>query len=100
VTERTKEIGLRKAIGARKGDIMMQFLIESVSMTLSGGLVGILVGVGVSVLLATFAGWTVKMSLVSVVMATSFSVLIGLFFGLWPAKKASGLRPVEALRYE
>jgi macrolide transport system ATP-binding/permease protein len=100
VTERTKEIGLRKAIGARKADIMMQFLIESVGMTLSGGIIGVLVGVGVSMLLATFAGWAVKTSLFSVLLATSFSVLIGLFFGLWPAQKAAGLKPVEALRYE
>ena len=100
VTERTREIGLRKAIGARKADIMMQFLIESVGMTLSGGIIGVLVGVGVSMLLATFAGWAVRTSVFSVVLATSFSVLIGLFFGLWPAQKAAGLKPVEALRYE
>ena len=100
VTERTKEIGLRKAIGARKADIMLQFLIESVGMTLTGGIIGVLVGVGVSIILSTFAGWAVKTSLFSVVLATTFSVLIGLFFGLWPAQKASGLKPVEALRYE
>ncbi|NTV03002.1 MAG: ATP-binding cassette domain-containing protein [Chlorobiaceae bacterium] len=100
VTERTKEIGLRKAIGARKADIMLQFLIESVGMTLTGGIIGVLVGVGVSVILSTFAGWAVKTSAFSVVLATSFSVLIGLFFGLWPAQKAAGLKPVEALRYE
>ena len=100
VTERTREIGLRKAIGARKGDIMLQFLIESVGMTLTGGIIGIAVGVGVSVMLATFAGWAVKTSMFSVVLATGFSVLIGLFFGLWPARKAATLKPVEALRYE
>jgi macrolide transport system ATP-binding/permease protein len=100
VTERTKEIGLRKAVGARKSDIMLQFLIESVGMTLSGGIIGILVGVGVSVMLSTFAGWAVKTSLFSVLLASGFSVLIGLFFGLWPAQKAAGLKPVEALRYE
>jgi macrolide transport system ATP-binding/permease protein len=100
VTERTREIGLRKAIGARKGDIMLQFLIESIGMTLSGGLIGILVGIGVSFMLSTFAGWAVKTSLFSVVLATGFSVLIGLFFGLWPARKAARLKPVEALRYE
>ncbi|HHE33066.1 MAG TPA: ATP-binding cassette domain-containing protein [Chlorobaculum parvum] len=100
VTERTREIGLRKAIGARKSDIMVQFLIESVGLTLSGGLIGIVVGIGVSVMLSTFAGWAVKTSIFSVVLASGFSVLIGLFFGLWPAKKAAGLKPVEALRYE
>ena len=100
VTERTREIGLRKAIGARKSDIMVQFLIESVGLTLSGGVIGIVVGMGVSVMLSTFAGWTVKTSIFSVVLATGFSVLIGLFFGLWPARKAASLKPVEALRYE
>ncbi|NTU94064.1 MAG: ATP-binding cassette domain-containing protein [Chlorobiaceae bacterium] len=100
VTERTREIGLRKAIGARKSDIMMQFLIESIGMTLSGGIIGVLVGIGVSVLLSTFAGWEVRTSPLSVLLATTFSVLIGLFFGLWPAQKAASLKPVEALRYE
>ncbi len=100
VTERTREIGLRKAIGARKADIMLQFLIESVGMTLSGGIIGVIVGVGVSMILSTFAGWAVKTSLFSVLLATTVSVLIGLFFGLWPAQKAAGLKPVEALRYE
>ncbi|MBN1928722.1 MAG: ABC transporter permease [Chlorobiaceae bacterium] len=100
VTERTREIGLRKAIGARKGDIMIQFLIESVGLTLSGGIIGIAVGIGVSVILSTFAGWAVQTSMFSVVLATGFSVLIGLIFGLWPARKAAGLKPVEALRYE
>jgi len=100
VTERTREIGLRKAIGARKSDIMIQFLIESVGLTLGGGIIGILVGIGVSFMLSTFAGWAVKTSLFSVVLATGFSVLIGLFFGLWPASKAAALKPVEALRYE
>ncbi|NTV93052.1 MAG: ATP-binding cassette domain-containing protein [Chlorobiaceae bacterium] len=100
VTERTREIGLRKAIGARKNDIMLQFLIESVGMTISGGLIGVFAGIGISLILAFFAGWAVKTSLVSVVLATTFSALIGIFFGLWPARKAAALKPVEALRYE
>jgi macrolide transport system ATP-binding/permease protein len=100
VTERTREIGLRKAIGARKNDIMLQFLIESVGMTISGGLIGVFAGVGISLILAFFAGWAVKTSLLSVVLATTFSALIGVFFGLWPARKAAALKPVEALRYE
>jgi len=100
VTERTREIGLRKAVGARRSDIMLQFLVESVGMTLAGGIIGILVGIGASVGLATFAGWAVQTSPMSVLLATTFSVLIGLFFGLWPARKAAGLKPVEALRYE
>lgn len=100
VTERTREIGLRKAIGARNDDIMLQFLVESVGMTLIGGLVGIATGIGVSLLLSFVAGWAVKTSLFSVVLATLFSVVTGLFFGLWPARKAADLKPVDALRYE
>ncbi|MGB0130764.1 ABC transporter permease [Chlorobium sp.] len=100
VTERTREIGLRKAIGARKNDIMLQFLVESVGMTISGGLIGIMTGIGISLLLSFFAGWAVKTSLLSIFLATAFSVMTGLFFGLWPARKAADLKPVEALRYE
>ncbi len=100
VTERTREIGLRKAIGARKNDIMLQFLVESVGMTVSGGFIGIILGIGVSLVLSFFAGWAVKTSLISVVLATAFSALTGIFFGLWPARKAADLKPVEALRYE
>ena len=100
VTERTREIGLRKAIGARKSDIMLQFLVESVGMTISGGFIGILAGIGISLILSFFAGWAVKTSLISVVLATAFSAAIGIFFGLWPARKAAKLKPVEALRYE
>jgi len=100
VTERTREIGLRKAIGARKSDIMLQFLVESVGMTISGGFIGILAGIGISLILSFFAGWAVKTSLISVVLATLFSAVTGIFFGLWPARKAAELKPVEALRYE
>ena len=100
VTERTREIGLRKAIGARKNDIMLQFLVESVGMTVSGGFIGIVLGIGISLILSFFAGWTVITSPLSVVLATAFSALTGIFFGLWPARKAASLKPVEALRYE
>ena len=100
VTERTREIGLRKAIGARKNDIMLQFLVESVGMTVSGGFIGIVLGIGISLLLSFFAGWAVITSPISVVLATAFSALTGIFFGLWPARKAAALKPVEALRYE
>jgi macrolide transport system ATP-binding/permease protein len=100
VTERTREIGLRKAIGARKNDIMLQFLVESVGMTISGGFIGVLTGIGISIILSVFAGWAVKTSLISVILATAFSALTGIFFGLWPARKAAELKPVEALRYE
>ncbi len=100
VTERTREIGLRKAIGARAGDIMTQFLIEAVVMTFSGGLLGICLGVGTALSLSAFAGWTTKVSVSSIILATAFSVAVGIGFGLWPARKASRLNPVEALRYE
>jgi macrolide transport system ATP-binding/permease protein len=100
VTERTREIGLRKAIGANNKDIMVQFLIEAVLMSLIGGIAGILLGSGVSVLITLFAGWTVKVSLFSIILATTFSLIVGIVFGLWPAQKASKLDPIEALRYE
>lgn len=100
VTERTREIGLRKAIGATDKDIMAQFLIEAVLMSLIGGLVGIALGSSVALLITRFAGWAVKVSVSSIVMATTFSLVVGIVFGLWPAKKASKLDPIEALRYE
>jgi macrolide transport system ATP-binding/permease protein len=100
VSERTREIGLRKALGAKKMDIMVQFLIEAVLMTISGGIVGILCGVGVSLLLALVAGWATKVSLFSIVLATTFSLVVGIGFGLWPARQAAQLHPIEALRYE
>ena len=100
VTERTREIGLRKAVGARSKDIMIQFLIESIVMTFSGGIIGILSGVGTAILLSMTAGWTTKVTVSSIILATAFSVAVGIGFGLWPARKASKLDPVEALRYE
>ncbi|MFH1478728.1 MAG: ABC transporter permease [Candidatus Omnitrophota bacterium] len=100
VTERTREIGLRKAIGARKMDIMTQFLIESIIMTFSGGLMGIALGSTSAFLLSIFAGWSTKVSFLSIILATTFSIAVGIGFGLWPAKKASELNPIEALRYE
>ena len=100
VTERTREIGLRKALGANNRDIMTQFLIESVLMSLIGGIAGIIVGVGTSFIITLAAGWAVKISLASVIVATVFSVIVGLVFGLWPAHQASRLNPIEALRYE
>ena len=100
VTERTREIGLRKAIGARESDIMVQFLIEAVAMTFTGGITGVLFGSGIALLMALFAGWAIKVSVFSVVLATTFSVAVGVAFGLWPARQASKLNPIEALRYE
>jgi len=100
VTERTREIGLRKAIGARESDIMVQFLIEAVTLTFTGGVTGVLLGAGIALLLAVLAGWTIKVSVFSIVLATTFSIAVGLIFGLWPARQASKLDPIEALRYE
>jgi len=100
VSERTREIGLRKAIGARKKDIMVQFLIEAVLMTMSGGIAGILCGIGMSFLLALLAGWATKVSIFAIVLATTFSLFVGVGFGLWPARQAAQLNPIEALRYE
>ena len=100
VTERTREIGLRKALGARAKDIMTQFLIEAVIMTLGGGFMGILLGVGIAVMLSFFAGWATKITFLNIMLAAGFSIAVGMFFGLWPAKKASELNPIEALRYE
>jgi len=100
VTERTREIGLRKAVGARRKDIMLQFLIESMVMTASGGAAGILVGVSITLLLSFVAGWSTQIAPFSILLATAFSVVIGLVFGLLPARKAAGLNPIQALRYE
>jgi macrolide transport system ATP-binding/permease protein len=100
VSERTREIGLRKAIGANNKDIMIQFLIEAILMSFIGGITGVLLGVGVSTLIALFAGWTVSVSAASIILATVFSLIVGIVFGLWPAQKASKLDPIEALRYE
>jgi len=100
VTERTREIGLRKALGARYADIMYQFLIESVVMTVSGGAAGVALGIGASMLITVLAGWAVKVSAASIALATLFSIVVGLVFGVWPARRAASLNPIEALRYE
>ncbi|MEW6101716.1 MAG: ABC transporter permease [Candidatus Omnitrophota bacterium] len=100
VSERTREIGLRKAIGANNKDIMVQFLIEAVMMAFIGGITGILLGTGSAVLITFFAGWAVKVSLSSIILASVFSLIVGIAFGFWPARQASELDPIEALRYE
>jgi putative ABC transport system permease protein len=100
VTERTREIGLRMAVGARARDILTQFLVEAVTLSLIGGLVGIALGVGGSSAISYFADWRTVLALNSVVVAFGFAAAIGIFFGFYPARKASRLDPIEALRYE
>ena len=100
VTERTKEIGIRKALGAARGTILFQFLIEALVLCLTGGGLGILLGVGGAIVLAKVFSWNVLISPVAIAVAFLFSGAVGLFFGLWPAKRAASLDPVEALRYE
>jgi putative ABC transport system permease protein len=100
VTERTREIGLRMALGARTRDILGQFLVEAVTLSLIGGLVGVLLGVGASIGIANVAGWNIVLSGRSILLAVAFAVATGVFFGFYPARKAARLNPVEALRYE
>ncbi|HCD38760.1 MAG TPA: MacB family efflux pump subunit, partial [Candidatus Omnitrophica bacterium] len=100
VTERTREIGLRKAIGAAEGDILMQFLCESVLLSLIGGGLGIGLGFFIAMLMVAIAGWAIQVSLFSILLASIFSFVVGVVFGLWPARQAARLNPIEALRYE
>lgn len=100
VTERTREIGIRIAIGATEEDVQRQFLTESMVMSLMGGVIGVLMGVGTSVVISNALKWPVLVSPVSIIVAVVFSIAVGVFFGYYPAKKASRLDPIEALRYE
>ena len=100
VTERTREIGLRMAVGARSRDILRQFLIESVVLCISGGIMGILLGHGMSLMIATVLGWPIEASPQAIVAAVIVSATVGILFGFYPAWKASRLDPIEALRYE
>ncbi|NVM25137.1 MAG: ABC transporter permease [Desulfobacterales bacterium] len=100
VTERTREIGLRMAVGAKSGDILAQFLIEAVTLSLIGGLIGIVLGVGGSVAIAIAGDWPMVIEIDAVILAFSFSAAVGVFFGFYPARKAARLDPIEALRYE
>jgi macrolide transport system ATP-binding/permease protein len=100
VTERTREIGIRKAIGAQRIDILGQFLIEAVFVSLCGGIIGIILGVGASKLTSQFAGWATVVTPVSIILSFLFAFAVGFFFGVYPARKASLLNPIDALRYE
>ncbi len=100
VTERTREIGLRMALGARRAHVMLQFLAESVFLSAAGGTAGILVGVGASELVSAVAGWPIELSVSAALGGFVFSAVVGVFFGYYPARKAAALNPIEALRYE
>ncbi len=100
VTERTREIGLRMAIGARRLDVLLQFLAEAVFLSVTGGVVGIIVGVIASRVISAVAGWPTQVSVAAIVGGFVFSAAVGIFFGYYPARKASQLDPIEALRYE
>ena len=100
VTERTREIGIRIAIGAKKRDILMQFLTEAVILTTCGGIIGIILGVAGARIVATLVGWPTLVSIETIVIAFAFSAGVGVFFGFYPARKAASLNPIEALRYE
>ena len=100
VTERTREIGIRMAIGARGSDVLTQFLVESVVMSILGGIVGLLAGYGGAMTLGHFTGWNTVVPLSAVFIAVGFSAGVGVFFGYYPARKAAALNPIEALRYE
>jgi putative ABC transport system permease protein len=100
VTERTREIGIRRAIGARRRDILLQFLVESIILSVMGGILGVLSGIGSSFLISHMASWPTHVSTLSVLGAFSFSGAVGVFFGFYPARKASLLNPIDALRYE
>ncbi|MDO8699752.1 MAG: ABC transporter permease [Rhodoferax sp.] len=100
VTERTREIGLRMAVGARGKDILAQFLIEAVTLSLIGGAIGVLLGAVATWAVGQFAGWQVSMSASSILLAVGFSAFVGVFFGFYPARRAASLLPIQALRYE
>ncbi|HEX9690477.1 MAG TPA: ABC transporter permease [Gemmatimonadales bacterium] len=100
VTERTREIGIRKALGATRANIMLQFLVEALVLCMLGGILGILIGATSAVLLSKLANWNTLVSPTAVIAAFAFSAFVGIFFGLWPARRAASLDPIVALRYE
>ena len=100
VTERTREIGLRKAVGARPSDILLQFVVEALVISLAGGIIGLLLGCGIALIVTLTGLLTANVTLSSVLLAVGFSLAVGLFFGIYPAQRAAKLNPIQALRYE
>jgi putative ABC transport system permease protein len=100
VTERTREIGVRKALGATRGNILLQFMIEALTLCILGGAIGVLLGIATTIVLARVMQWNTLISPSAVIVAFAFSALVGLFFGIWPARRAARLDPIVALRYE
>lgn len=100
VTERTREIGIRLAVGAKGRDVLIQFMIESIFISFLGGFIGIALGVAISMMVANFGGWPITITFFSVLLSFLFSTIVGLFFGWYPARKAANLNPIDALRYE
>jgi ABC-type antimicrobial peptide transport system permease subunit len=100
VTERTREIGIRRAVGARSGDVMLQFLFESIGLSVAGGVLGIVVGMVASHSIARFVQWSTSVSAGSVLISFGISAAVGIFFGYYPAREASRVTPMTSLRYE
>ena len=100
VTERTREIGLRMAIGAKGKDILAQFMIEAILISFTGGIIGVIIGIGISGLVKLAISWPISIQPYSVILSFVVCTMIGVFFGWYPAKKASQMDPIEALRYE
>src|SRR5262249_17395255 len=100
VTERTREIGLRKAVGAQRQDILLQFVVEALVISTLGGLIGLALGGGLAALVSLSGVFSAPVSISSIAIAIGFSTAVGLFFGIYPARRAAGLNPIDALRYE
>ncbi|MBW1824785.1 MAG: FtsX-like permease family protein, partial [Deltaproteobacteria bacterium] len=100
ITERTREIGIRMSVGAKPKDILLQFLLEAVLLSLIGGGIGVFLGIGLTSAITYFTGWLFPISLNAILVAFLFSASVGIFFGLYPARKASRMNPIDALRYE